>query len=161
MVHHKLDMGDELEEPFTLIAVHCSEEDYKMAYLLNQNLHTRFKRRRQDIDFPAKGKAVTFPIFDFLDELSYSQYHLVANKCSSSEQTVPNLGSLFPETDSEKNHFLLPELKKVDYFIKVYSDFELEPLQTFVSKINAIAQVVSAYVVEQTAIKSKNNLIFD
>jgi hypothetical protein len=55
----------------------------------------------------------------------------------------------------------LPELKKVDYFIKVYSDFELEPLQTFVSKINAIAQVVSAYVVEQTAIKSKNNLIFD
>lgn len=161
MVHHKLDMGDELEEPYTLLALHCSEEEYKIAYLLNQNLNTRFKRRRQDIDFTVQGKTVTFPIYDYQDQLSYSQYYLVANKCRTVEQPIPNVESLFPESGSEKNHYLLPELKKADYFIKIYSDFEMVPLQNLVSKINGIPQVVSAYVVAQTAIKSKNNLIFD
>ncbi len=163
MVHHKLIMEEEFEEPYTLIAIHCSEEEYKVAYLMNQNLNTRFKRRRVDIDFPADGLMITFPIFDFVDESNYSQFYLVANKCRTIEAGLQSSGGLFSEFNSEKatDHYLLPEHKKVDYFLKIYSDFETVPLRTFISQINNIEQIVSAYVVETDTIKSKNNLIFD
>ncbi|MEH6764330.1 IPExxxVDY family protein [Aequorivita antarctica] len=161
MVHHKLDMGEEFEEPYTLIAVHCGEEEYKLAYLMNQHLNTRFQRRRIDIDFPSEGMMVTFPIFDFLDEFNYSQFYLVANKCRIVEASLQSSGGLFSEIGSEKDHFLLSEFKKVDYFLKIYSDFENVSLQSLVSQINNIEQIVSAYVVETDTIKSKNNLIFD
>jgi len=163
MAHYKLVMEEEFEEPFTLIAVHCSEEEYKVAYLMNQHLNTRFKRRRVDIDFPADGLMITFPIFDFLDEFNYSQFHLVANKCRTVEASLQSSDGLFSDITSEKatNHFLLPEFKKVDYFLKIYSDFENVPLQSLVSQINNIEQIVSAYTVEIDTIKSKNNLIFD
>ncbi|MCB0455951.1 MAG: IPExxxVDY family protein [Aequorivita sp.] len=161
MIHHKLDMGEESEEPYTLIAVHSSEEAYKVAYLINQHLNTRFKRRRVDIDFSYEGTMITFPIFDFVDELNYSQYYLFANKCRIAEASLQSSGGLFSEIGSEKDHFLLPEFKKVDYFLKIYSDFENVSLQSLVSQINNLKQIVSAYVVETENIKSKNNLIFD
>ncbi len=163
MAKHKLIFDDEMEESFTLIAIHSSEEDYKIAYFLNQHLNTNFKRRRIDIDLPSEGMMVTFPIFDFEDELNYNQFHLVVNKCRTIEATLQPSGGLFSELDSEKtiNHFLLPEFKKVDYFLKIYSDFEIIPLQTLVSQINNIQQIVSAYIVQTENIKSKNNLTFD
>ncbi|AFL80578.1 hypothetical protein Aeqsu_1080 [Aequorivita sublithincola DSM 14238] len=163
MVTHKLIYDEEMEEPFTLVAIHSSEEEYKVAYLMNQHLNTRFKRRRIDIDLPSKSLMITFPIFDFLDELNYAQFHLVSNKCRTVEASLQSSGGLFSEIDSEKvtNHFLLPEFKKVDFFLKIYSDFENVSLQSLVSQINNIAQIVSAYVVETETIKSKNNLIFD
>ncbi len=161
MIHHKLDMEEECEELFTLIAVHCSEEAYKVAYLMNQNLNTRFKRRRLDVDFASEGMMVTFPIFDFMDEFNYSQFYLVANKCRIAEAGLQSSGGLFSEIGTEKDHFLLPEFKKVDYFLKIYSDFEKISLQNLVSQINNIEQIVSAYEVETENIKSKNNLIFD
>ncbi|MDN3722996.1 IPExxxVDY family protein [Aequorivita sp. SDUM287046] len=161
MIHHKLEMAEDFEEPFTLIAIHCGEEEYKLAYLLNQHLNTRFKRRRLDIDFPSQGMMVTFPIYDFVDEFNYSQYHLVANKCRIAQAALQSSGGLFSEIGSEKDHFLLPEYKKVDYFLKIYSDFETRTLQSLVSQINKIEQIVSAYSLETINIKSKNNLIFD
>ncbi|MCB0466082.1 MAG: IPExxxVDY family protein [Aequorivita sp.] len=163
MAHYKLDMEDESEEPYTLIAVHCGEEAYKVAYLMNQYLNTRFKRRRIDVDFASEGMMVTFPIFDFLDALNYSQFYLVANKCRTIEAGLQSSGGLFSEVGSEKatDYFLLPEFKKVDYFLKIYSDFENVTLQSLVSQLNNIEQIVSAYVVETDNIKSKNNLIFD
>lgn len=161
MIHHKLDMGEESEEPYTLIAIHSSEEAYKVAYLINQYLNTRFKRRRVDIDFSYEGMMITFPIFDFVDELNYSQYYLFANKCRIAEASLQSSGGLFSEIGSEKDHFLLPEFKKVDYFLKIYSDFETVPLRRILSQINEIKQVISAYTLEMDTIKSKNNLIFD
>ncbi|MFT4943981.1 MAG: hypothetical protein ACI8RH_001729, partial [Flavobacteriales bacterium] len=41
---HKLVLDDDFEEDFSLIAIHCSEEPYKVAYILNQ--FARLKLRR-------------------------------------------------------------------------------------------------------------------
>lgn len=163
MANHKLLFDDEFEEPFTLIAIHSSEEEYKVAYLMNKHLHTRFHRRKVDIDFTFDGLTTHFPIFDYTDEINYNQFYLVANKCRTFEASLQSSGGLFAEMDSEKakDHFLLPEFKKVDYFLKIYSDFENITVSTFTSEINKIKQIISAYIVETDNIKSKNNLIFD
>jgi hypothetical protein len=55
--------------------------------------------------------------------------------------------------------FLLPELKKVDYFLKIESDDDLE-LAGIVKKLKSIKSLSTVYVVETETIKSKNNLIF-
>lgn len=163
MTNHKLLYDEEFEEPYTLIAIHCSEEEYKVAYLMNKFLDTRFKRRKVDIDFTFEGLITTFPIFDFTDEVNHNQYYLVSNKCRTIDASLQSSGGLFSEVDSDKakDHFLLPEFKKVDYFLKIYSDFENESISTFISEINKIKQIISAYSVETDNLKSKNNLIFD
>lgn len=163
MAHHKLLFDDEFELPFTLIAIHCSEEAYKIAYLLNQQLNMQLKRKRADLDFSTDGLLITFPLYDFEDVHKYTHFYLVGNKCRSVEATLQSSGGLFAEMVSEKStvHYLLPEYKKVDYLLKIYSDFETVPLRRMLSQINEIKQVISAYTLETETIKSKNNLIFD
>jgi hypothetical protein len=57
--------------------------------------------------------------------------------------------------------YLIPELKKVDYFLKIRSDFDNLGTKILVNQINEIKQIISAYQVEPEALKSRDNLIFD
>ena len=45
MASHKLILEDDYQEEFSLIAIHCSEEPYKMAYMLNKHLSLRLSRK--------------------------------------------------------------------------------------------------------------------
>ncbi|CAM3335357.1 IPExxxVDY family protein [Aequorivita lipolytica] len=163
MANHKLIFDEDFEEPYTLIAIHCSEEAYKLGYLINQHLKLKLKRSHTDLDFSTEGLLITFPLYDFEDVYKYTHFYLVANKCKSVNAVLQSSGGLFAEMVSEKAtvHYLLPEFKKVDYFLKIYSDFGTISLRKILSEINEIKQVISAYNVEMDNIKSKNNLIFD
>ena len=123
----------------------------------------KLKRKQTDLDFSTEGLLITFPLYDFEDVHKYTHFYLIANKCKSVEAGLQSSGGLFAEMVSEKStvHYLLPELKKVDYFLKIYSDFDTVPLRKFLSEINEIKQIISAYIVETEHIKAKNNLIFD
>ena len=68
MANYKLILEDDFKDEFTLIAIHCSEEAYKMAFLLNQHLSLQLKRRRTDLDFSKQGLELSFPWFEFEDE---------------------------------------------------------------------------------------------
>lgn len=162
MTTHKLWLDEEMEEDFTLIAIHCSEEAYKMAFMLNRQLAIQLKRRRVDLDFSVKGLDVTFPIFKFEDEFQYTTYYLVSNKCKSKEARLNSAGGLFDDQESGKTvtAYLLPELKKVDFFLKIESDFESIPLRKTLAQLNEIKEVISSYQVEKEQIKSNKNLIF-
>ncbi len=163
MANLKLVLDEEMDEPFALVAIHCSEEEYKVAYLLNTQLGTKLKRRSSDLDFSNNGLIVTYPIYDFEDTQKYSSYQLVANKCRFENLSLHSPLGLFDTgvSEKEKTHYLLPEYKKVDYILKIYSDFEAFSLRQIISEINEIKQVISAYTLDMNDIKSKNNLIFD
>ena len=79
------------------------------------------------------------------------------------EASLQSSGGLFSESVSEKatTHYLLPEMKNVDYFLKIQTDYGSFPIESLISEINKIKQIISAYFVETEKIKSKNNLIFD
>lgn len=163
MGHLKLLLDDDYKEEFSLIAIHCSEESYKMAFLINKQLGLCLKREKLDLDYSSNGLAVTFPLFQFTSNIQYNTYYLVANKCRSMEANVQSSGGLFGNDTSEKMvaTYLLPEYKKVDFFMKIQSEFENIPLRKIIANINEIKQVISAYEVEIDNLKSKNNLIFD
>ena len=163
MVKHKLVLVDDVNEDFSLIAIHCSEEAYKMAFMLNKHLNFKLARKPLDVDFSNKGLDVSFPIFEYEDNYTYILYHLVANKCKSLSAKVHSSGGLFDEFPSKKTvtTFLLNDYKKVDFFLKIHSDYERVPVRNLISSINEIEQVISAYSVENDKIKTKNNLIFN
>ena len=163
MAIHKLILEDDYNDEFSLIAIHCSEEPYKIAYMLNKQMSLQLKRKPLDIDFSNNGLDVTFSIFEYEDELSYILYNLVSNKSKSLSAKVHSSGGLFDEIVSEKTvtTFLLKEYKNVDFFLKIYSDYEKVPTRNLISAINEIEQVISAYSIEIEKIKSKSNLIFN
>ncbi|RDK88400.1 IPExxxVDY family protein [Marinirhabdus gelatinilytica] len=163
MAHHKLILDDELDDEFSLIAIHCSEEAYKMAYLLNKNVQLHLHRRRRDLDFSKEGLAITFPLFDFEDQKQYTTYHLVANKCKTVAAHTVATGGLFGEQAQEEimTKYLLAEFKKVDYFLKITSEYETTPLKKLLMQLNEIDQVISAFIVDVSEVKSRENLIFD
>lgn len=163
MANYKLILDDDFGEDFSLLAIHCSEEAYKMAYLLNKALSLRLKREKVDLDYSANGLEITFPLFEFQDEMHYTTYHLIANTCKSSMATLQSSGGLFGNTTETKTvtTHLVPEHGNVDFFLKISSDFEAIPLRALTLSINEIPQIISTYTVDIQQLKSKNNLIFD
>ncbi|MBT3588025.1 MAG: IPExxxVDY family protein [Flavobacteriaceae bacterium] len=163
MANHKLILEGDFQEEFSLIAIHCSEEPYKMAYMLNKRMSLRLSRTKLDVDFSSQGLDISFPLFEYEDELSYIIYNLVSNKNKSLTAKFQSSGGLFSDVSSEKTitTFLLKEFKNVDYFLKIQSDYEKVSTRKLISTINEIEQVISAYTIESEKIKSKNNLIFN
>ncbi|MDX1463254.1 MAG: IPExxxVDY family protein [Marinirhabdus sp.] len=163
MAHYKLILEDDVKEEFALIAIHCSEEAYKMAFLLNQLVHLRLQRRRTDVDYSNDGLEITFPLFQFEDQTHYTTYDLVANKCKTMLAHTVASGNLFGDgtTEDMVTKYLIPELKKVDFLLKITSDYDAIPLRKLLMQINEINQVISAYTIETDQLKSKDNLIFD
>lgn len=163
MAIHKLILEDDFNNEFSLIAIHCSEDAYKMAYMLNKCVHLQLERKSLDLDFSNNGLDVTFPIYEYEDEFNCILYNLVSNKSKSLSAKVHSSGGLFDKIASEKTitTYLLKEFKKVDFFLKIHSDYEKVPTRNLISTINEIEQVISAYSVEIKNIKAKNNLIFN
>lgn len=160
---HKLILDDDFAEDFSLIAIHCSEESYKLAYLLNQFVGLRLQRERLDLEYSNNGLEITFPLFGFNDIMKYTTYYLVANKCKSQVAKLASSGGLFGDLSQEETvtTILIPEYKQVDFFLKIQSDYDQVATRNLIANINDIKQVISAYDVQTENLKSKNNLIFD
>ena len=147
---HKI-LEDFYDEWFMLIALHCNQEDHVLAYALNANLKTRFKRSKQDVDLEDN---FMFPMFEWFDEKTDSNWSLFPN--GTLGQTAVNESGLFKDMASSAKHHLVPEHKEVDYFIKI----DQEVSETLVKSIQEIPAIMTAYTVDCEKLSSKNNLIF-
>ena len=56
--------------------------------------------------------------------------------------------------------YLLPEFKKVDYFLKIENNEDAVSMSNIQILLNTIDNVSTVYSVDMNQIKSKNNLIF-
>ena len=56
--------------------------------------------------------------------------------------------------------YLIPEKKKVDFFLKIEGCNNEEFIQNLVLELNKISQIITSYAIETTTLKSKENLIF-
>lgn len=155
----KLILTDTLEYDFSLFAIHCSLEDYRIAYFINKHLGMRLKRRQKDVDFKKETYEALFSLFIFEDSKNYRTFTLVANKCKVKCQEDDAKDGFFKEQATFKYASLVPELKKADYFLKLES--ETWTPKTLLSQIKQIPQVVTAYEVSVNELKSKRNLIFE
>ncbi|WP_372793724.1 IPExxxVDY family protein [Lutibacter sp.] len=146
----------ELEDDYLLIGIHSTEEDYRLAYILNTHLKTKLIRYKHCLDF--KDSNAEFPLFEYKDENNFINYYLINNKYSQLVKNQENEG-LF-DGNYSTIHYLIPEKKKVDFFLKIEGCNEQNLVRTLVGKLNKIQQIITSYSIEPNTLKSKDHLIF-
>jgi hypothetical protein len=161
MAIHKLHLEEFDEIDYQLIAIHSSLEDYRLAYYINQNLPINLKKGNCNIQISNKEGETQFTRFVFEDSKDIV-WNLVQNK---NDVFVPSQNSnqgLFAETNNKFSTkiYLIPEFKKVDYFLKIENGEVNIDVSKITNCIKKIERVSTVYAVEVEKIKSKNNLIF-
>lgn len=157
MAIHKIQINDFISEDYELIAIHSSLEDYKLAYAINTILETRLIKNESNIEIAIPEGTSAFSNYIFDDEESDVQWSLIENK-TTIVNSKKKTSQLFDAIDITV--FLLPEYKKADYLLKIENidyDFDEEDI---IEKILSIKNLTTAYTIETTNLKSKNNLIF-
>jgi hypothetical protein len=161
MAIHKLHLEEFDEIDYQLIAIHSSLEDYRLAYYINQNLPINLKKENCNIQISNKEGETQFTRFVFEDSKDIV-WNLIQNK---NDVFVPSQNSnqgLFAETNNKFSTkiYLIPEFKKVDYFLKIENGDVNIDVSKITNCINKIERVSTVYAIDVEKIKSKNNLIF-
>lgn len=149
------------EEEFSLIGIHCTIEDYRLAFQLNKSLNIKLKREDKDIDnFKLK---TNYPIFEWEDDEQFKTWSLVSNSCKVLyKQQNDNIESLFNFTETSiKTHHLVSEYSKANFLLKINNELDLKREKLILDKILNIDQVITAYSIDVTNLKSKDQLIFN
>lgn len=86
---------------------------------------------------------------------------MVSNVCKREEDSLQSSGSLFSTNEKVlKTYHLLPELKNVDFLIKITNDDRCLDEKMMLDKIQAIPQVITTYTIDVDQLRSRDNLIF-
>ncbi|WP_121667247.1 IPExxxVDY family protein [Mesonia aquimarina] len=160
MTVNKLVLDAFTEDDYKLIAIHSSIEAYKLAFFLNKLLDIKLAREECDVDFNHKHGIAYYPLFSYFSKSLGCNYYLVANKYKIKREEIVLHDQLFLEEEKITTH-LLPEYKNVDYLLKVEDSTEMLSVKKLLLDINKIQQVVTAYEVDISTLKSNENLIFN
>ncbi|WP_299435708.1 IPExxxVDY family protein [uncultured Aquimarina sp.] len=164
MAIQRLILDTIVDDDYDLIAIHCSLASYRLAFALNKYMDLRLFRKNQDIKFEYDSHSANFPLFQYEDHFQYNTYSLLGNKFRTKiESSTSAVEGLFSSTE-EDNYVikhLIPELKNVDYFLKIETETSQFSSKSLTAKLLSIPQIITAYVVDYTELKSKNNLIFE
>lgn len=145
---------DFYDDSFLLIALHSTLEDYAIAYRLNDIFNSNFKRSKIDFDL---GENKIFPCYEWQDEYNDRFWVLIGNQ--SLKRELVNNNDLFQNESTYSTPRLIPELKDVDYFLKIQME-ERNVTDEITKTILGMPKVMAAYQVDANKLKSKNNLIF-
>lgn len=162
MAVHKLDFEDFDEINYQLVAIHTSLEDYRLAYFINQKLPINLRSNKNEIHINIKEGETNFSRFYYYDKEKEISWDLIQNKNEVIQKKKESSQNLFSNLNMEVSTkvFLLPEFKKVDYFLKIENTEEVMDIGAIQLLLNTIENISTAYTVDTHKIKSKNNLIF-
>ncbi|NNC69891.1 MAG: IPExxxVDY family protein [Flavobacteriaceae bacterium] len=143
------------DHDYNLVGLHTSLEDYRLAFFLNSNLNIQLKRNADDLDF-YDGHA-QFALYTYDCSKDFITWSLIANKYNyvSKDLTSTNLFS-----EQYQTSVLIPEKKQVDYFLKIEADMHMPKLETILSTINNIKNILTSYSINPQTLKSRDFLIF-
>lgn len=131
----------EIDLDFVLIAVTTSLKDYRICYLINKYLNFNFlKTTDLSVEInPGPGPAY-FSRYACHWEESDTDFYFIANKGSDG--------------------YLIPEMRKTDYFFIIRNYIDGDDLDNMVSSLNRIPEIVAAVKIDPKKIKSRENLLF-
>jgi len=131
----------EIDLDFVLIAVTTSLKDYRACYLINKCLNFNFcKGEDLAVDIYRGAEPVYFSIYHYSWENTETDFYFIANK----------------GTDG----YLIPEMRKADYFIMIKNYIDDEDVDRIVSTVNRIPEIVAAVKIDPKKVKSRENLLF-
>ncbi|CAN5189115.1 hypothetical protein BH09BAC6_BH09BAC6_22830 [soil metagenome] len=131
----------EIDLDFVLIAVTTSLKDYRICYLINKFLNFNFTKISDlPLDILPNAEQVLFSRYHHFWETTETDFYFIANKGSEG--------------------YLIPEMKKADYFLLIRNYIDENDLEGIISALNKISEVVAAVKIDPKKIKSRENLLF-
>lgn len=131
-----LELDVEYDIDFLLLGLSCFEKDYRLCWLINKQLGMNFSRA-DDLCLLRKDVEQCFPRFSYTWENEDVELTLLKNR-----------------TDEGT---LLPELRQVDYLLKVDSDDMPHGLTEL---IRSVPRVAAVFVLDASNLKEKEVLLF-
>ncbi|NQY11775.1 MAG: IPExxxVDY family protein [Flavobacteriales bacterium] len=132
----KLVLETEDDFDFELIAISCHAKDYKLCWSINKEFRFNL-RREQDIFLKDRNEDISYSLYIYDDVDDHFTIDIIENRSG--------LG------------YLIPEQKQADYFMIVKGFFDES--EEVIKKLKKIDIILTAYVVDPTTLKSKNNLL--
>jgi hypothetical protein len=162
MAIHRLLIEEIDDVDYQLLAIHSTIEDYRLAFFINKNLTINLSKTSEDISIHENKREINFSRFIYNDDDNNLFWDLFQNKSQDDQGTETINTGLFSDSTLQVSTktYLLPEFKRVDYFLKVDKSFTEERIQKTISKLKKIQKVSTVYSIDAEKIKSKNNLIF-
>ena len=162
MVVYKLFSEGYDEIDYQLIAIHSTIEDFRLAYFINKSLSINLSKSPEDISIHENSREMNFSRFTFQDTENNVLWDFFQNKSVDSQNAALLNTGLFADKISQVSSqaHLLPEFKRVDFFLKVEKQFAIDEIQETISRIKKIQKVSTVYSIDAEKVKSKNNLIF-
>ena len=131
----------EIDLDFVLIAVTTSLKDYRVCYLINKALNFNFAKIPDlEVDINNNLVPVLFSIYNYRWETTETDFYFIANKGSEG--------------------YLVPEMRKADYFLLIKNYIDENDLDNLISAINKIPEIVTAVKIDPKKVKSRENLLF-
>jgi hypothetical protein len=131
----------EIDLDFVLIAITTSLKDYRICHHINKHLNFNFlKMADLEVDIVQGSGPVFFSLYEYHWEASETDFYFMANKGSDG--------------------YLVPEMRKADYFLMVKNYIDNEDLDKLVTALNRIPEIVAAVKIDPKKIKSRENLLF-
>ncbi len=161
MAIHRLYIDEFEAINYSLIAIHTNLEDFRLAYFINQSLNLNLKKNKNDILINSIEGESNFASFVFEDLKNDVSWNLFENKNEVKIINDNNKLDLFSNSklETSKKVFMLPEFKKVDFFLKIDHQDTINESE-IVNNLNTIERISTVYSIEISKIKNKNNLIF-
>ena len=156
----KLILDNILEDiDYAIIGIHCSIEDYRLAYLLNQYLNIKLKRKLLDIEYDDTS---SYSIFEWQDEKQLIFWNLVSNTSKIEVNHAADANSLFINQERfTKTQHLIPEFKNANFILKISDNPNASIVKRILNKILSIPQVITAYRIDAYQLKITDQLIFN
>jgi hypothetical protein len=136
---NRLTLKYELDLDFVLIAITSQLKDYMLCFKLNRQLNINFYKI-DELTIESNSQSFFFSIYYYQIPETETDLFFIANK--------------------GEQGYLIPEMKTVDYFIKIHNYISQEELSQLIDGINKLPEVLAAIEVDPKRLKSKENLIF-
>jgi hypothetical protein len=128
---------------FSLLAISSLLKEYKLAWILNQQLHVHLIKQPDELfQFLGNEKLC---ISNYLYQTEHSRIRLIFNHSTENLLT---------------RQYLVPELKQFDYLLKIEGFEDWLIIREVREKIKKINGVQMVNLVELDQLKSRDNLIF-
>lgn len=158
----KLLTSEFTEIDFQLLAIHCPFEGYRLAFFINKTLKINLIRTKNKLQVVQKNGGSDFERFSFDDVKNDRTWDLIENKNTVNANNDIAVNGLFLESSTRflTPVFLVPEFKKVDYFLRISGETDREMKTEVATELKKIKLITTVYEINTDKIKSRNNLIF-
>lgn len=129
----------EFEYDFKLIGISSHSKDYRLCWEINKKFGVELQKEQDVLFSNKKGHTANFSMYFYQNEAEEKDLRLISNKSGG--------------------RLLIPESKASDFLLMFYdyNKFEISEMLREIRKINI---VLTAFEVEVSTLKSKDNLLF-